>query len=59
MPPFNKSAIALALLIGVCLALAGCDSSDDESLQQEAIAEIGPTTASGSNVTGEAFHTGR
>ena len=57
MLPFNKSTIALALLIGVCLALAGCDSDDDESLQQEAIVEIRPMTASGSNVTGKAIFT--
>ena len=57
MLPFNKSTIALALLIGACLALAGCDSDDAESLQQEAIAEISSTTASGSSVTGEAIFT--
>ena len=57
MLPFNKSTIVLALLIGACLALAGCDSDDDESLQQEAMAEIAPTAASGSNVTGEAVFT--
>ena len=47
MLPFNKSIVALALLVGVCLVLAGCDSDDDESLPMEAIAEIGLTTASG------------
>ena len=57
MLPFNKSIVALALLVGVCLALAGCDSDDDESLPMEAIAEIGPTMASGSNVTGRAAFT--
>ena len=57
MLPFNKSLIALALPIGVCLALAGCDSDDDESLPMEAIAEIDPTMASGSNVTGRAVFT--
>lgn len=57
MLPFNKSTIALALLIGACLALAGCDGDDAESLQQEAIAEISSTTASGSSVTGEAIFT--
>ena len=57
MLPFNKSTPALALLIGMCLALAGCDSDDDARWQQEAIAEIVPTTASGSNVTGEAVFT--
>ena len=41
----------------MCLALAGCDSDDDESLQQEAIADIRPTTASESNVTGKAVFT--
>ena len=54
MLPFNKSIIALTLLIGMCLALAGCDSDDDETLQQEAIAVISPTAAGGSSVTGEA-----
>ena len=53
----NRTAIALALLLGVCLALAGCDSDDQEPLQQEAIAEIRPTTASGSTVAGEAVFT--
>ena len=55
MLPFHRSAIALVLLVGVCLALAGCDS-DDESLQQEAIAAIRPTTDN-DTVTGEAVFT--
>ena len=42
------------LLIGVSLALTGCDS-DDESMQTEAMAEIAPT--SGNSVTGEAVFT--
>ena len=58
MPHVNKPSIVLALLVGVCLlAMAGCDSDDDESLQQEAIAEIRPTTGSGSDVTGRAVFT--
>lgn len=56
MQSFNRTAIALALLLGVCLVLAGC-GSDDEVVQQEAIAEIRATTASGSNVAGEAVFT--
>ena len=42
------------LLIGVSLALTGCDS-DDASMQTEAMAEIAPT--SGNSVTGEAIFT--
>lgn len=53
----NRTTIALALLLGVCLALAGCDSDDQEPLQQEAIAEIRATTTSESNVAGEAVFT--
>ena len=56
MLSFSKSTIALVLLVGACLVLAGCDG-DDESLQLEAIAEIEPTTASGSSVTGTAVFT--
>lgn len=54
---FNQLTIALALVIGACLALSGCDSDNDESLQQEAIAEIQSTEASGSGVTGKAVFT--
>lgn len=57
MLPFNKSIVALAVLVGVCLALAGCDSDDDENMQQEAIAQIAPTAAGGSSVTGSAVFT--
>lgn len=57
MLSFNRSFIVLTLMLGVCLALAGCDSDDEESLEQEAIADILPTTASGSTVTGEAIFT--
>ena len=56
MLSFYKSTIAVAMLIGVCLALPGCDG-DDENLRLEAIATIGPTTASGTSVTGEAVFT--
>ena len=54
MPTLNKSIPALLLLIGVCLVLTGCDGDDDESLQQQAIAEISPTEAGVSSVTGQA-----
>ena len=54
MPTLTKSIPALLLLIGVCLVLTGCDGDDDESLQQQAIAEISPTEAGGSSVTGQA-----
>ena len=57
MLPSNKTVATLVLLIGVCLVLAGCDSDDDESLQQEAIAEISPVAAGGSSVTGQAVFT--
>ena len=50
---FNGTRVAGALLLAVCLGLAGCDS-DGDPLQREAIAEIRPTTASGSDVAGEA-----
>ena len=55
--PFNKSIMALAMLLGAVLALTGCDGDDGESLHQEAIAEIRPTTESGSDVAGEAVFT--
>lgn len=51
----NRTALALPLLLGLCLAITGCDSEDEEVPQQEAVAEIRPTAASGSNVTGEAM----
>lgn len=54
MLSFKRSIIALALLLGACLALAGCDSDEEEVLQQESVAEIRATPASGSSVAGEA-----
>lgn len=54
---FYRSTIALALLVGVCLALASGDGDDDGRLQQVATAVIAPTAASGSNVTGNAVFT--
>ena len=54
---FNKTAVTLVLLPAVCLLLAGCGSDDEEAIRQEAMAEIAPTMASGSNVTGEAVFT--
>ena len=53
MLSFNRTTVAAALLLAVCLGLAGCDS-DDDPLQREAIADIRPTAASGSDVAGEA-----
>lgn len=57
MVRFNQFTTALALVIGACFALAGCDSANDENLQMEAVATIQPTEASGSSVTGEAVFT--
>ena len=57
MPCVNRTTIALLLTLTVCWVLAGCDSDDPEELQQEAIAEIHPTMASGSDVAGEAVFT--
>ena len=56
MPPFNKSILVLALLVGGCLALASC-GGDDEDFRQEATSEIAPTTAGESTVTGRAVFT--
>ena len=51
----NRTTAALALLLGACLGLAGCDSDDEEFMPREAVAEIRPTVAGGSNVAGEAI----
>ena len=40
---FNVTRVAGALLLAVCLGLAGCDSDDDPIGSLEAIAEIRPT----------------
>ena len=53
MLSFKRTTVAAALLLAVCLSLAGC-GSDDDPMQREAIAEIRPTAASGSDVAGEA-----
>ena len=57
MRRFNPFVTALALPAAACLALAGCDGDDGESPGQAAIAEIVPTTASASSVSGEALFT--
>ena len=57
MLSFKRTTLAVVLLLGVCWVLAGCDSDDREEMRQEAIAEIRPTTASGSDVAGEALFT--
>ena len=54
MLSLKRTPIAVVLLLGVCLALAGCDSNDEEVPLREAIADIRATTAGGSNVAGEA-----
>ena len=54
MLSINRAYTAAALALAVCLVLAGCDSDHEEMVQREAVAEIRATTASGSDVAGEA-----
>lgn len=57
MQCFNRTVLALVLLLGICWVLAGCDSDDRAVMRQEALAEIRPTMAGGSDVAGEAVFT--